>query len=208
MARIRIEKKKSGSILPWILGLLVLALAVWGVAELFEETSDNELVEEEIYEEETLPVATTAVDLGELASIDAYLEYTTDMQGEMGLDHEFSHRALTLLAAATADVADAHDADDIDARAKTQRVKQLADEITKDPYATDHADKIRMAALLITEVLEDVDGTYYEAANTSDLEQLRREAQDISAKTLTLNQKEDVRSFFGTAHRVLNSLRS
>ena len=34
MAEIRVERKERRNILPWILGLLLLALVVWGLAEM------------------------------------------------------------------------------------------------------------------------------------------------------------------------------
>ena len=209
MANIRIEEKKSsGSILPWIIGLLVLALAVWGIAELFEETSDNELVEEEYIDEADDEVAAVGTDIDDAyrTDFDAYMDYTTDMEGEMGLDHEFSHRAISLLAAAAASVADSRNVMEDAAESKAQRAMQLADEITKDPYATDHADKIRMAALMITDILENVDNESFNSANRMEITKLRKEAQDITAETLTLNQKEDVRSFFATARNVLSRM--
>ncbi|HYO13346.1 MAG TPA: hypothetical protein VE685_09155 [Thermoanaerobaculia bacterium] len=33
MAEIRIERKQHSSLLPWILGLVLLALLIWGLAE-------------------------------------------------------------------------------------------------------------------------------------------------------------------------------
>ena len=212
MAQIRIEEKKGGSILPWILGLLILALAIWGVAELFEEGGE-ELAETEYVapvvddvEEVSSDIVDNTPDVyaGFREEVNDFMAYTASMQGEMGLDHDFSHDALTLLATATAAVADAHDVEISD---NTERAKQLADDITKDPYATDHADKIRMAALQITESLERIDKWAYDNANMSALKELRAQAQDINAKTLTLNQKEDVRSFFGAARTVLANMK-
>lgn len=34
MAEIRVERKERRSMLPWILGLLLLALVLWGIAEM------------------------------------------------------------------------------------------------------------------------------------------------------------------------------
>lgn len=34
MAEIRVERKERRSMLPWILGLLLLALVVWGISEM------------------------------------------------------------------------------------------------------------------------------------------------------------------------------
>ena len=214
MANIRIEKKSSPSILPWIIGLLVLGLLVWGVAEMFEEADEVAIYEDADYvEEPVVGVANNPLDVDDTEvvvtdnayrnAIAAFVDYTADMEGKMGLDHEFSHRALSLLAAATAQTANAYDVENVNAEGKANQVIRLADDITVDPYATNHADKIRMAALLITEVLEDLDSQVYNDVNADALSNLRREAQDINAKTLTLNQKEDVRSFFSVARNIL-----
>ena len=203
MAEIRIEEKKSGSILPWILGLLLLGLLIWGAAELFsddDDMDDDDMVER--VDETAVPAAPVAndIDYGYRSSITSFMDYTADMKGEMGLDHEFSHAAITMLANATEAIAEGRNVDLSD---NTMRAKQLADEITRDPMATDHADKIRMAAINLTESLERIDREAYNNAASSDLKMLRQQAQDINAKTLTLNQKEDVRTFFGTARKVL-----
>ena len=202
MAEIRIEEKKKSSVLPWILGLLLLGLLIWGAAELFEESDELEADNIEEVDEVAVPAAAVAaeVDYGYRNAINKYAEYTTEMTGEMGLDHEFSHNALTYLATAVEAIAEGRN---VDLTNNTDRAKQLADEITKDPYATDHADKIRMAAINLTESLERIDREAYNNAAMEDLKMLRKEAQDINAKTLTLNQKEDVRTFFGAARKVL-----
>lgn len=36
MAEIKVERKKKSSILPWILGLALLALVVWGLSRMGE----------------------------------------------------------------------------------------------------------------------------------------------------------------------------
>ena len=202
MAEIRIEEKKKSSVLPWILGLLLLGLLIWGAAELFDESDELEAENIEEVDEVAVPAAAVAaeVDYGYRNAINKYAEYTTEMTGEMGLDHEFSHNALTYLATAVEAIAEGRN---VDLTNNTGRAKQLADEITKDPYATDHADKIRMAAINLTESLERIDREAYNNAAMEDLKMLRKEAQDITAKTLTLNQKEDVRTFFGAARKVL-----
>ena len=223
MAQIRIEEKKGSSVLPWILGLLLLGLVAWGAfAFLDDEDNDGALLDAEETEYPAAEMATeitgqpdgTYIDGDDEDVVVAYdtyapaftkfIDYTTDIEGEMGLDHEFSHNAITYLAEATESVANAYDVEITD---NTERAKQLADDITRDPYATDHADKIRMAALNITETLERVDKWAFDTRNTDALTQLRKEAQAINASTLTLNQKEDVRSFFTAARKVLAGMK-
>ena len=43
MAEIRVERKERRSMLPWILGLLLLALVLWGISEMMgrDDTVDD-----------------------------------------------------------------------------------------------------------------------------------------------------------------------
>ncbi len=217
MAEIRIEEKKTtGSIWPWIIGLLLLGLIIWGVSEAFDES--DEVVTEEVMEndEGVAPVAQGVdennnyndyeVNTDYASAKEAYLATTANMEGEMGLDHEFTHKALTELADAASALAVSAGVDEsADTGEKAQRVKQLAEEITRDPMASDHADKIKMASMLIVEMLEDVSQAKNNEAGDA-ISKLRQEAQAMTAETLTLNQKENVRSFFGQARTVLNEM--
>ncbi|WP_420460657.1 hypothetical protein [Neolewinella sp.] len=217
MAEIRIEEKKTtGSIWPWIIGLLLLGLIIWGVSEAFDES--DEVVTEEVMEndEGVAPVAQGVdennnyndyeVNSDYASAKEAYLATTANMEGEMGLDHDFSHQALTELANAASALAVSAGVDDAaNTDGKAQRVKRLAEEITRDPMAGDHADKIKMASMLIVEMLEDVSQAKNNQASDA-ISKLRQEAQAMTAETLTLNQKENVRSFFSQARTVLNEM--
>jgi hypothetical protein len=41
VAEIRVEKKERRSMLPWILGLLLLALVLWGISEMMGGDDDT-----------------------------------------------------------------------------------------------------------------------------------------------------------------------
>ncbi|MCP9237578.1 hypothetical protein [Lewinella sp. JB7] len=219
MAQIRIEEKKSGTpIWPWIIGLLLLGVIIWGVAEAFDE-SEEVYTEEVLEDDDSVAGVATGIDENNnyndyetpdedyTGAVTTYLSTTENMEGEMGIDHEFSHRALTELAMATRAIAeDKGLTSEASVKEKTDRIERLANEIMEDPMAGDHADKIKMAALLITEVLEDIDSEAYDGQSAADLAKLRQEAQAMSAETLTLNQKEDVRTFFRQARMVLQRM--
>ncbi len=224
MAEIRLEEKsKGGSMLPWIIGLLLLGLIIWGVAEAFDE-SDETTTENEVLEggDAVAPVATGIDENNNYKEFDAgdaaigeddqfytgFMSSTENMEGEMGLGHEFTNQTLTQLANASAALAERKGVDDgTSADSKAMRVKQLAGEITADPMATDHADKIKMSTMLITEILEDVDQKAYNGQFDENVKKLRQEAQAIDASTLTLDQKSDVRSFFRQARLVLQEMK-
>jgi type VI protein secretion system component VasF len=46
MTEIRIERRRRLALWPWAVGLLVLALAIWGIAELLGEDDGDEVVEQ------------------------------------------------------------------------------------------------------------------------------------------------------------------
>lgn len=213
MANIRLEERKT-NFLPILLGLLLVGLIAWAAfAFLDNEDGDAALLDSEEMEAPLAEMATeitgqedgtyTNDDETYRAAITKFTDYTTNMQGEMGLDHDFSHNAITYLATASEAIAAAKGVDITD---NTERAKQLADDITVDPYATNHAEKIRMAAINITETLERIDAEAFNGVANGDLANLRKEAQSINGKTLTLNQKEDVRGFFKAARAVLMKL--
>lgn len=41
MAEIKVERKKKSSILPWVLGLALLALVVWGLSRMGDRDDDR-----------------------------------------------------------------------------------------------------------------------------------------------------------------------
>lgn len=41
MAEIKVEKKRSNNILPWVLGLVLLALVVWGLSRMGDRDRDR-----------------------------------------------------------------------------------------------------------------------------------------------------------------------
>ena len=223
MADLRIEKKESKSFLPWILGLLLLGLAIWGIAELVGEDPIEGLADAEVVDEaadrgsEIVSNGNTytLIDFDDPAAGDRfddlateYSTYTENLTGDMGLDHDFSHNALTQLANATVALASAHGMQaDLNVKEKAQMIRQKADAITADPYATTHADDIKAAAVSISEILGQIQQASYPGLEGASQEVMTA-AQGITPETLTLNQKEDIRTFFGRARVLLDAMRS
>ncbi|MEJ7736386.1 MAG: hypothetical protein WKF97_03075 [Chitinophagaceae bacterium] len=90
----------------------------------------------------------------------------------MSLDHAYSSEALTKLT----DAVDAMATEaGYDVKVDIAKAKQYADEITKDPMATTHADKIRSAADVLSTSLQNMQQAKYpelsaEAAETSGMQ--------------------------------------
>lgn len=214
MSEIRIEEKNNRPFLPWIIGLLLLVLVGFGIAALWDDDDLDDVAYTEMDDTDVLDDNAEEVTYVEIEGangyrnvVNNYLSFTGDMQGEMGLGHEFSHRALTLLANASAAVARNHGLDEeVEIQERIARIEQSADELMQEPYAGTHADNIRDMAQSITEILAAVDVSVYNDRNAAGIQALRQEAQRINAETLTLNQKEDVRGFFRQAREVLMNM--
>ena len=154
-----------------------------------------------------IPEAYTAADYAR--TYDRYLDYTVDMEGEMGLGHEFTHAALSYLANAAIALAWENGLGDReDIQEGVARIRYYADGITLDPTATNHADLIRAAALEITDLLRRIDQLTLNTQFVDEVTDLRAEAAAIDPDTLTLEQKTDVRSFLRAARRAISVMRN
>ena len=84
-------------------------------------------------------------------------------------------------------------------------IKNAASEIKEDWTETTHANKIRESAMMAVNVMNTIQDERYPELE-SEIAMLEREAKDISAKSLTLNQKGDVKSFFEATAEVLQKM--
>jgi hypothetical protein len=190
MTEIKIEKKKL--IWPWLLLLLgVLAAILFfflrdDKAEYVDTAENTELID--VYESNEV-VAT-------------YITFIDSSPDDMGLDHEFTHEAITKLTNAV----DAMAAEvNYDVSAEITKAKQYADEITTDPLAGTHSDKVRNAAEVLSTSLQNLQQAKYAGLNV-EAEEVRAAAMAIDPTVLTLDQKDAVKTFFTKAADLLTKM--
>jgi len=190
MTEIKIEKKMP--VWPWILLVFGLLVAAWFFF---------------IRNDKAEPVATAdetaLIDVHENNNIvTAYVTFIDADTATMGLDHVFTSEAFTKLAnAVDAMAAEAG----YDMKADVAKAKQLADEITNDPMATAHADKIRSGADLLSACLQNMQKAKYPGLS-AEAADVKNAASAISPETLTLDQRDAVKSFFRKAADLLNKM--
>ncbi len=190
MTEIKIEKKKP--VWPWILLVLGLLAAAWFF---FFRNDKDEPVE--------TATNTSQIDTTENNdAVKAYVMFINSDTNTMGLDHAFASEALTKLTDATD--AKATEAG-YDVKADIAKAKQYADDITKDPMSTTHADKIKGAADVLSTALQNMQQAKYPALNTESTD-VKSAAAAIDAQTLTLDQRVAVKSFFSKAADLLNKM--
>ena len=190
MTEIKIEKKKS--VLPWLLLVLGLLAAGW----FFFFRGDKE---------ETMETANNSALINvheNNSTVAAYITFINSDTNTMSLDHAYSSEALIKLT----DAVDAMATEaSYDVKVDIAKARQYADEITKDPLVTTHADKIRSAADLLTTSLKNMQQAKYPglSAEAADVESA---AKAINPETLTLDQRDAVKSFFRKAADLLTKM--
>ncbi len=190
MTEIKIEKKKP--VWPWLLLLLGILAAAW----FFFFRNDKK---------ETMDTADNKalIDVHENNStVAAYVTFINSDTNTMSLNHAYSSEALTKLT----DAVDAMATEaGYDVRVDIAKAKQYADEVTKDPLVTTHADKIRSAADVLSTSLQNMQQAKYPGLG-AEATDVKSAAAAINPETLTLDQRDVVKSFFRKAADLLNKM--
>jgi hypothetical protein len=190
MTEIKIEKKTP--FWPWLLLLLGIVAAVWFFFFRNDEVEALETIE-----------STELVNTEENnSSVASYITFINSDLNSMGIDHEFTSEALTKLT----DAVDAKATEiDFDVQTDIAIAKQLAEEITKDPMAINHSNKIRSAADALSTSLQNMQQAKYPALS-AEATDLKNAASAIEPEKLTLEQREAVKSFFRKAADLLSKM--
>lgn len=206
MAEIKIEKKKP--IWPWILlGLIILGIILYfvlaGNNDDMDDMDDMDDTRTEQVTDTTYTETQTRDTWDETAGtgVSAYLNHVGDRE-RMGVDHEYTNNALIhLINAVEAKAAEVN----MDINKDLEDMRQDAQEITQNPQATNHADKIKRTGSKITDVLERMQEEHYPNLS-QDVDDMRTAVDDIDDSVLTLEQKEEINSFFNEAADVLRNM--
>ncbi len=200
MAEIKIEKKKP--IWPWILALLLIALIVYFL--FFRDTTV--ITNENTTNNDTIVDRTEMQDdrniNDNLSGVAAFTAFVKNDDGNMTLDHEYSHNALTKLIDATEEISDKTS---FDSKMDLDNARKYANEITNDPQATDHSNNIKKATDMISSVLQNIQKAKFSNL-TAEAEKVKMSSQAINVKELALNQKNTVKTFFDDAADLLDKM--
>ena len=92
-----------------------------------------------------------------------------------------------------------------DVQADLDKVIEYAEMITNDPFETTHADNIRKAGDVLTNVLQNIQKAEYPGL-TNEVAELRNTSESIEPGVLTLDQKDEVKNFFSKAAKLLQKM--
>ncbi|GHA42019.1 hypothetical protein GCM10007103_24170 [Salinimicrobium marinum] len=205
MAEIGIEKKKP--IWPWIILVLVILAILYflfaGGNDDMDDIDDTntEQVEDTTTWDNEMQDTTSAWDNNDTLGVSGFVSHVGD-KTRMGIDHEYTNNALIRLMDAVESKARE---ENVNIDTEMQEIRQQANEITQDPMATDHANIIKDAGAKIVDALEKVQQENYPDLS-QDVEDLRSSLQGIDPSVQTLEQKDDVNSFFDKAADVLQKM--
>jgi hypothetical protein len=199
MAEIKIEQKKT--IWPWIIaGLVIAALLIYFLV--FRDNSKNtEAVTEADYITNTNEPDPSGVRENN-GAVAAYVNFVESNKGKMSLDHAYTNEALLKLIEATN--AKANEVG-YEVRADLGKARGYAKMITNDPHATTHANSIRKAVDILTNVLQNIQKAEYPGL-ANEVKELKSASESIKPEVLTLDQKDAVKNYFSQASDLLQKM--
>lgn len=136
------------------------------------------------------------------STVAEYVTFIGNDQNKMALDHAYTNEALLKLTSAVDAMASEVN---FDIKADLDKAKQCANKITENPFETSHADEIRKAAEILSGSLQNMQMAKYPGLS-SEAEQVKSAAMDIDPKTLTLDQKGAVKTFFAKCSDLLEKM--
>lgn len=199
MAEIKIEQKKQ--VRPWmIVGLVIAALLIY-----FLVFRDNGKNTEAVTEADHI-TNTSETDLIGLEEnngiVEDYVNFIENSKVKMSLDHAYTNEALLKLIEATNAMANEVG---YEVQADLEQVKEYANMITVDPYETTHADNIRKAADILSNVLQNIQKAKYPGL-AAEVDELKSASESIKPEVLTLDQKDAVKNYFAKASDLLQKM--
>ncbi len=205
MAEIEIEKKSP--IWPWILlALLIIAGLLYFFVLAGDDVDDaDDMNTEQVMDEDEMDKETMEYEDAEnMQYVTAIKEYDTYIiNPEMGIDHEYTNGALMKLISAVDATANNLG---VNIDADLENARKEAQGITEDPMKVTHANSIKDAGEHILKALKTIQQEKF-----SNLSSAYSEADAAFAKIEggkeTLNQKEEVKSFFNKVSSLLNSMK-
>jgi hypothetical protein len=202
MAEIPVEKKKKGgSIWPWILGIVVVGLLIWLLAD------NNVVVEDGTAFQEQQQDRTYAPDYqaqrGD-GSAEEFVQYVEERNGEISQNHEYTSQGLMYLADALDDLY-TRLGPAADRGQTTDQIRDQAQQLRQDPTSEQHANIIRDAFMTAANALQNLQANYF-----PDLDQQANNvvetAREIEGTELATEQENRINDFFEQAANTVDEM--
>jgi hypothetical protein len=213
MARIEIEKKSGPPVLPIVLGLLAL-VAIVAAVFMFTGNGDDTVAAPGTLPHDTAgdPWATgAAAGADSPAEVRQFRQNCADQaqfRDDAGAEYEHEAECMRQLAGSLDAVTRQDMAADQPLQQRITALRDRADQINRDPQVTDHANRVRAAALEAVQIFRHVAAE--RDAPGADLEEhtqrVREAANQIEPGTALQEQRDRTAQFFSRAADALDAL--
>jgi hypothetical protein len=199
MAEIKIEQKKL--IWPWLLvGFVIIAFLIYFLV--FRDSDENTESVTEI-DSITNTNRSNLIDVNENnGTVATYINFIENSKEKMSLDHEYTNEALLKLIEATEAIANEVG---YDVQADIEKVREYAQMIEQDSFETTHADNIRKADDMLTNILQNIQKAKYSGLS-DEVAALKSASESVKPSVLALDQKEVVKNYFAKAADLLKKM--
>jgi hypothetical protein len=217
VADINVERK-GPSIWPWIIGLIVLALLIWALAEMLggrDDATRTAVTDDTVARTTEVAPATrdpgmTGAAAGVPAAVQQFEQWVDrrDPQTDMGLQHEYTRNGLRQLADALESLAQRH-GERPAVQQSIQTMRQQADRLQQsDAASTQHANMTRDAFTSAADAVGTLQREHHAqlAGADNQVNQVRQAAQAIDTGTPLLQQHERVQTFFDRARDAVRAM--
>lgn len=207
MTQIEIQRKRGPGAWPWIIGLLVLALVVWGVVEFMDADDEAAVATNSAAEEAapaepvtgpaplTQPEAPTAG-----ARFQAWVRDSAAALEQMGRQHEYTREGLQRLRAALEELIAREQAPELQ-----QRLEQVREQVQQieqsEPTSSQHAGAAQQAFTAVVGALETLRQQPHlqQADMQQHVDAARQQAESLQTQQPLLEQRAIVHQFFEAA---------
>jgi hypothetical protein len=213
MADIDIQKKEGPPILPIVLGVLalvaVIAAVVWftGNGDDVATTRPGAMPYDTVGEATGVATTPTA-GATEVAAFRSQCGDVSRFSDQMGMEHQQAADCMRSLAESLDAVIRRETVADQPLQQRVQALRQRADQITQDPQATDHANRVRGAADEAADIIEYMarERQAVGANLQQHAQQTRQAASRIDSGTPLLEQRDRTSEFFARAADALDAM--
>jgi hypothetical protein len=208
MADIPIEKRKKRTIWPWILGIVVVGLLIWMLADnnvvVEDGTAIGDRQTDQLWgverDRETRDFRAQRGD----GSAEEFVQYVEERNGEIGERHEFTREGLIYLADAL---------DDLYMRlgpaaeraVDTDELRNQAQQLGQDVTSEQHANIIRDAFMTAANALRNLQASYFPGLEQQ-ANNVVESAREIEGHELATEQGDKINEFFDQAANTVDRM--
>ncbi len=201
MAEIPIEKRKKRTIWPWILGIVVVLVLIWVLADNNVEVEDGTAFQQD--ENVMTDRNDNTMAQQEDGRVEQFIQYVEDNGSVISQNHEYTRQGLLFLADALDELHNriGSTAENLN----TEEIRTKAQSLTENVTSSDHANTIKDAFLTAANAVQRLQTQYFPNMN-ADTDELSESANELEGNELATEQGDKIEKFFEKAADKLDEM--